>query len=303
MILRKRFAVIRDEPNRANGLVGLVLCLWRGYSLRMWAMVVLLFDIDCICEMGSCPWNDFLVRGVTLSMAGNARKGPHCIGIVFLCQKWRLWGLFFAGWSFAMKSMLPPIRHNVFLTAGHSPFLELLTLQKGPIAPFSATTPLFGRNGRFEGARRRCACSSPAVRCQSPGSVNRCLPFAAWRLVLAILFGRCRLPPWPLGSVARRFPWRLLLSVRVALSAAFCERSLFPLSPYVEPPCSSCGVNAFETHITLRCNMRVTLVKRCIHTLETLHSLPSPCGAAHRHAPVATRPPRLELPGLGQWGK
>ena len=142
----------------------------------------------------------------------------------------------------------------------------------------------------------RCVtcCSSPAVRCQSPGSVNRCLPFAAWRLpfaawrlVLAILFGRCR----------------LLLFVRVALSVAFCERSLFLLSPYVEPPQLPCGVNAFETHITLRCNMRVTLVKRCIHTLKTLHSLPSPCGAAHRHAPVATRPPRLELPGLGQWGK
>ena len=149
MILRKRFAVIRDEPNRANGLAGLVLCLWRGYSLRMWAMVVLLFDIDCICEMGSCPWNDFLVRGVTLSMSGNARKGPHCIGIVFLCQKWRLWGLFFAGRDFAMKSILPPIRHNVFLTAGHSPFLELLTLQKGPIAPFSVTTPLLGRNETY----------------------------------------------------------------------------------------------------------------------------------------------------------
>ena len=136
----------------------------------------------------------------------------------------------------------------------------------------------------------------------------------------------CRLAPgachsvWPLPSAPglsalslAASPWRLLLSVRVALSAAFCERSLFPLSPHaesrcafcrrIEPPCSSCGVNAFETHITLRCNMRVTLVKRCIHTLETLHSLPSPCGAAHRHALVATRPPRLELPGLGQWGK
>lgn len=121
----------------------------------------------------------FLVRGVTLSMAGNARRGPHCIGIVFLCQKWRLWGLFFAGRDFAMKSMLPLIRQNVFLAVSHSPFLEFLTLQKGPIAPFSATTPLFGRNGRFEGARRRCACSSPAV---------------------------C---PWPLGSVARRFPLAL----------------------------------------------------------------------------------------------
>lgn len=169
-------------------------------------MVVLLFDIDCICEMDSCPWNDFLVRGVTLSMSGNARKGPHCIGIVFLCQKWRLWGLFFAGRDFAMKSMLPLIRQNVFLAVSHSPFLELLTLQKGPIAPFSAMTPLFGRNGRFEGARRRCACSSPAV---------------------------C---PWPLGSVARRFPLAL---------APFRPRSAFrrllrafaiPLSPYGESP-------------------------------------------------------------------
>ena len=126
------------------------------------------------------------------------------------------------------------------------------------------------------------------------------LLLGVWCLPFCLTAAVC---PWPLGSVARRFPWRLLLSVRVALSAAFCERSLFLLSPYVEPPCSSCGVNAFETHITLRCNMRVTLVKRCIHTLETLHSLPSPCGAAHRHALVATRPPRLELPGLGQWGK
>lgn len=164
----------------------------------------------------------------------------------------------------------------------------------------------------------RCVtcCSSPAVRCQSSGSVNRCLPFAAWRLVLAILFGRCRLPlaSQLCCSLLAASPWYLLLSVRVALPAAFCERSLFLLSPHAESRCasyrrmsnlrcSSCGVNAFETHITLRCNMRVTLVKRCIHTLETLHSLPSPCGAAHRHAPVATRPPRLELPGLGQWGK
>ena len=137
----------------------------------------------------------------------------------------------------------------------------------------------------------------------------------------------CRLAPgachsvWPLPSAPGLSalslavsPWRLLLSVRVALSAAFCERSLFLLSPHAESRCasyrrmsnlrsSSCGVNAFETHITLRCNMRVMFVKRCTHTLKTLHSLPSPCGAAHRHAPVATRPPRLELPGLGQWGK
>lgn len=170
---------------------------------------------------------------------------------------------------------------------------------------------------RLPSASRCVTCrSSSAVRCRSPGSVNRCLPFAAWRLVLAILFGRCRLPLASrlCRSLLAASPWHLLLSVRVALSAAFCERSLFLLSPHAESSCasyrrmsnlrsSSCGVNAFETHITLRCNMRVTFVKRCIHTLETLHSLPSPCGAAHRHALVATRPPRLELPGLGQWGK
>lgn len=160
--------------------------------------------------------------------------------------------------------------------------------------------------------RMLVACRLPHVALRAA----RRLPFAANLPVLSIVVCRSPLGAWCLPfclaaavspglsalSLAAS-PWRLLLSVRVALSAAFCERLLFLLSPYVEPPCSSCGVNAFETHITLRCNMRVTLVKRCIHTLETLHSLPSPCGAAHRHAPVATRPPRLELPGLGQWGK
>ena len=283
---------------------------------------------SCLISIAFARWalvhgTIFLVRGVTLSMAGNARKGPHCVGIVFLCQKWRLGGLFFAGWSFAMKSMLPPIRQNVFLAAGQSAFLELLTLQKGPIVPFSVTTPLLGRNGRFEGARRRCACSSPAVcltlryvllvACRSLPISRFCQSLSAvCRLASAV----CRLASgachsvWPLPSAPglsalslAASPWRLLLFVRVALSVAFCERSLFLLSPYVEPPQLPCGVNASETHITLRCNMRVTFVKRCTHTLETLHSLPSPCGAAHRHAPVATRPPRLELPGLGQWGK
>ena len=156
--------------------------------------------------------------------------------------------------------------------------------------------------------RMLVACRLPHVALRAA----RRLPFAANLPVLSIVV--CRLPlgvwclpfclaaavcPWPLGSVTRRFPLAL---------APFCPRSAFrrllrAFAIYVEPPCSSCGVNAFETHITLRCNTRVTLVKRCIHTLETLHSLPSPCGAAHRHAPVATRPPRLELPGLGQWGK
>lgn len=192
-------------------------------------------------------------------MAGNARRGPHCIGIVFLCQKWRLWGLFFAGRDFAMKSMLPPIRQNVFLVAGHSAFLELLTLQKGPIVPLSATTPLFGRNGRFGGARCRWACSSPAVcltlryvllvACRSLPISRFCQSLSAvCRLASAV----CRLASgachsvWPLPSAPglsalslAASPWRLLLSVRVALSAAFCERSLFLLSPHAESRCAS----------------------------------------------------------------
>ena len=140
-------------------------------------------------------------------------------------------------------------------------------------------------------------------------SASRCVTCCSSPAVRRLASGACH-SVWPLPSAPglsalslAASPWRLLLFVRVALSVAFCERSLFLLSPYVEPPQLPCGVNAFETHITLRCNMRVTLVKRCIHTLKTLHSLPSPCGAAHRHALVATRPPRLELPGLGQWGK
>lgn len=157
-------------------------------------------------------------------MAGNARRGPHCIGIVFLCQEWRLGGLFFVGWSFAMKSMLPLIRHNVFLAVSHSPFLELLTLQKGPIASFSATTPLLGRNGRFEGARRRCACSSPAVcltlryvllvACRSLPISRFCQSLSAVRRLAP---GACH-SAWPLPSApglsalpfaARRFPLAL----------------------------------------------------------------------------------------------
>lgn len=181
----------------------------------------------------------FLVRGMTLPMAGNARRGPHCIGIVFLCQKWRLWGLFFAGRDFAMKSMLPPIRHNVFLIAGHSLFLELLTLQKGPIAPFSATTPLFGRNGRFGGTRRRCACSSPAVCrslpisrfCQSLSAVCRLAP-GAWCLPFCLAAAVC---PWPLGSVARRSPLPPAL-------APFRPRSAFRrlLRAFAIPPIAVC---------------------------------------------------------------
>ena len=164
-------------------------------------------------------------------MAGNARRGPHCIGIVFLCQEWRLWGLFFAGRNFGMKLMLPPIRQNVFLAADHSAFLELLTLQKGPIVPFSVTAPLFGRNGPFGGARRRCACSSPAVCPASRCALlvvccltldAWCLPFVVWSLLPAAgLFAlslvarrpsaavRCSMSGachsvWPLPSACRR---------------------------------------------------------------------------------------------------
>lgn len=214
--------------------------------MRMWAMLVLLFDIDCICEMGPCPWNDFLVRGVTLSMAGNARRGPHCIGIVFLCQKWRLGGLFFAGWSFAMKSMLPPIRQNVFLAVSHSPFLELLTLQKGPIAPFSATTPSFGRNGRFEGARRRCACSSPAVcltlryvllvACRSLPISRFCQSLSA---VCRLASGACH-SVWPLPSAPGLSA--LSLAASPLALAPFRPRSAFRrlLRAFAIPPIAVC---------------------------------------------------------------
>ena len=141
-----------------------------------------------------------------------------------------------------MKSMLPPIRQNVFLAAGQSAFLELLTLQKGPIVPLSAMTPLLGRNGRFEGARRRCACSSSAVcltlryvllvACRSLPISRFCQSLSA---VCRLASGACH-SVWPLPSAPglsalslAASPWRLLLSVRVALSAAFCGR--LPFSP------------------------------------------------------------------------
>lgn len=218
MLLRKRFAVIRDELNRVNGLAGLVFCLWRGHSLRMWAVIALLFDIDCICEMSSCLWGDSWPEACPLSMAGNARKGPHCIGIVFLCQEWRLWGLFFAGRSFAMKLMLSPIGQNVFLVAHHSAFLELLTLQKGPIVPFSVTTPPFGGNGRFGGARRRCALL--VVCCLSLDAW--CPPFVVWSLLpSAGLFALSLVArrPRPPGSVARRLRPAAAPDARVFLLA------------------------------------------------------------------------------------
>ena len=81
------------------------------------------------------------------------------------------------------------------------------------------------------------ACRLPHVALRAA----RRLPFAAWRLVLAILFGRCRLPLASrlCRSLLAASPWHLLLSVRVALSAAFCERSLFLLSPHAESRCAS----------------------------------------------------------------
>ena len=157
--------------------------------------------------------------------------------------------------------------------------------------------------------RMLVACRLPHVALRAA----RRLPFAANLPVLSIFV--CRLPlgawclpfclaaavcPWSLGSVARRFPpgaCSFPSAERFPPPSASARYSSYRRMPNLR--CASCGVNAFETHITLRCNMRVTFVKRCIHTLETLHSLPSPCGAAHRHALVATRPSRLELPGLG----
>ena len=71
----------------------------------------------------------------------------------------------------------------------------------------------------------------------------RRLPFAANLPVLSIVV--CRLPlgvwclpfclaavvcPWPLGSVARRFPLALAPFLRVALSAAFCELAISPIA-------------------------------------------------------------------------
>ena len=113
--------------------------------------VVLLLGDDCVCEMHSRLWNDFWYGDIAISpVAGNARRGPHCIGIVFLCQEWRLWGLFFAGWSFVMKPVLPPIRQNVFLVVDHSAFLELLTLRRGPLCHFLSRRPCLDAMGDSE---------------------------------------------------------------------------------------------------------------------------------------------------------
>ena len=193
-------------------------------------VAVLLLGDDCVCEMRSAYGMIFWYGDMDISpVAGNARRGSHCIGIVFLCQEWRLWGLFFAERNFAMKLMLSPIRQNAFLAADHSAFLELLTLQKGPLAPFSVTTPLFGRNGRFGGARRRCACSSSAARRQSPGSVARRLrPVAApdarvFLLSLAPLRSR-NAPPAPCGRML--FPYRRMPNPRWLLLPPHVESSL-----------------------------------------------------------------------------
>ena len=173
-----------------------------------------------------------------------------------------------------MKLMLSPIRQNVFLVAYHSAFLELLTLQKGPIVPFSVTTQPFGRNGRFGGARRRCACSSPAVCPASRCALlvvccltldAWCPPFVVWSLlpsaglfalslvarrpsavVRCSMSGACHsvwpLPsacrrPRPLGSVARRLrPRPLRRSSRSAWRSLLCACAT-PLPP---PPAGVC---------------------------------------------------------------
>lgn len=131
-----------------------------------------------------------------------------------------------------MKSMLPPISQNVFLAVGQSAFLELLTLQKGPIVPFSAMTPLLGRNGRFGGTRRRCACSSPAV-CLTlryvPLVVCRSLPISRFRQSLSAI---CRLAPGACHSV-----WPLLSAP--GLSALSLAARRFPLALAPFRPCSA----------------------------------------------------------------
>lgn len=162
-------------------------------------------------------------------MAGNARRGPHCIGILFLCQEWRQWGLFFVGWSFVMKPMLPPIRQNVFLAAGRSPFLELLTLQKGPIVPFSATTPLFGRILRIVRRRATRARRLPPVprRVRVPTACP--LLFASGLSALSLVV--CDPPPPPMIAC---FSWRSLLCACVTPPPFLCGRLLFLLPPHAE---------------------------------------------------------------------
>lgn len=177
---------------------------------------------------------------------GKCAKGPHCIGIVFLCQEWRLGGLFFAGRGFAMKSMLPLIRQNVFLAVSHSPFLELLTLQKGPHCAIFCHDALVWTQWTIRGSaaslRMLVACRLPHVALRAA----RRLPFAANLPVLSIVV--CRLPlgvwclpfclaaavcPWPLGSVTRRFPLAL---------APFRPRSAFRrlLRAFAIPPIAVC---------------------------------------------------------------
>lgn len=177
--------------------------------------------------MGSCLWGDSWPEARPLSMAGNARRGPHCIGIVFLCQEWRQWGLFFAGRNFGMKLMSPSIRQNVFLVADHSAFLELLTLQKGPIVPFSVTTPLLDAFCVLPGVA--LTYSSPAV---CPASRYARPPsFAAGLSALSLVV--CDPPP-PLMLAC--FSWRSFLCARVTPLPFLCGRLLFLLPPHAESP-------------------------------------------------------------------
>ena len=143
------------------------------------------WSFSCLISISFARWDlvhgtIFFVRGVILSMAGNARRGPHCIGIVFLCQKWRLGGLFFAGRDFAMESMLSLIRQNVFLAVSHSPFFELLTLQKAPLRHFLPRRPCLDA---------RCVLSGLVARCSpSPlAGVFFISPIAAWRTSVLLL--------------------------------------------------------------------------------------------------------------------
>lgn len=88
--------------------------------------------------------------------------------------------------------------------------------------------------------RMLVACRLPHVALRAA----RCLPFAANLPVLPIVVCRLPLGTWCLpfcgrcrlllasrlcrSLLAASPPWHLLLSVRVALSAAFCERLPFP---------------------------------------------------------------------------
>ena len=118
-----------------------------------------------------------------------------------------------------MKPILPPIRQNVFLVAHHSAFLELSTLQKGPIVPFSVTTPLLDAFCVLSGVALRVPTACPLLFASGLSALSLvvCDPSPALMLVA--------------------FPWRSLLCVRVTPPPAVpLWAYAISLLPYAESP-------------------------------------------------------------------